>query len=130
MKLRKFNRGTQVSRGVSDIPYFSISRKGIIRLNTKAMDLLGVEPTDKINVYNDEERPADWYVEKTNEPEGLIMRKCSGGGVICNSAGITGNILKALRIDKENTATMRIAPNPIEEGSTIYAILTGSAARK
>lgn len=130
MKLKKFNRSTQVSRGVCGMPYFAITRKGVIRINRKAQELLAVEAGDRINIYNDEERPADWYLEKTPEDEGLIMRKSTGDGVVCNSVSITNSIFKSLRIEKENSVSMRIAPNPIEDGSTIYAIFTLSSGRK
>ncbi len=126
MKLKKFNRNSMGSRGIGQ-PSLGISKLGVVRLNIKAGELLGVADKDRINILQDEERPADWYVEKTADADGLVMRKCSGGGLICNSVVITKQMMDSLRIDR--AVTMRLAPNPIEDGSAIYAILT-STARK
>lgn len=125
MKLKKFNRtSTLTGRQGIGIPALGISKSGIIRLNTKACELLGVADKDQINILQDEERLIDWFVEKTTDADGLIMRKCTGGGLVCNSVTITKQMMASLRIDK--STTMRIAPGPIDDGSAIYAILTSS----
>ena len=125
MKLKKFNRGsTLTGRLGSGLPTLGISKSGIIRLNTKACELLGVADKDQINILQDEEHHIDWFVEKTTDSDGLIMRKCSGGGLVCNSVTITKQMMASLRIDKPTT--MRIAPAPIEDGLAIYAILTNT----
>ena len=125
MKLKKFNRSsTLTGRQGSGLPVLGISKSGIIRINTKAGELLSVADKDRINILQDEERLIDWFVEKTTEADGLVMRKCSGGGLVCNSVTITKQMMSSLRIDK--ATSMRIAPAPIEDGSAIYAILTNT----
>lgn len=128
MKLTKFNRGTTLSSNRADsLPIIGVNQKGLIRLNKAGQKLLGLAINDRVNILQDEEKPSDWYVEKTTDDDGFILRNCSGGGLLCNSVLTTNKIMDSLRIQK--STLMRIAPKPIEDGSSIYAILT-STARK
>ena len=125
MKLKKFNRSTQ-GRATKGVPAVTVSGKGLIRVNTPAQELLALKSGDKINLFQDEERPVDWFIEKTGEEGGLIMRSDTSGGLICNAALITSMLLKSIGANG-NTVYMLIAQMPIEDGSPIHAILTSSA---
>ena len=123
MKLQKYNQLNQISRGCRTIPFFRIHEKGTMVLNQATADLLKVKSGDRINIYNDEERISDWYVEKTTDADGLLLRK-HNKGIICNAVKITDKMFESLRITKK--ASFLIAKQPIEDGSSIYAILTSS----
>ncbi len=123
MKLRKFNRETCRIRPDGH-PYFSVSKGGIIRINREGSKLLQLKSGDKINILQDEERPKDWYVEKTTDELGLIMRDTNkNSGLVCNASAIAAEMIRSLSLSLKTT-TMRIAPKPAE--GEIYAILTGS----
>jgi len=127
MKLKKFNRkDCSINRG-DGFAYITLEKIGIIRLNRNAAELIGLSVGDKLNVINDEDNPRDWYIEKTTDDDGLIMRKHSDSGSICSNAKvITDEIRKSLGVETK-TLRFRIAGKPAFDDSNIYAILTGSA---
>lgn len=123
MKLKKYNQLNQISRGCRTIPTFRIHEKGTMVINQATADLLKLKSGDRINIYNDEDRVYDWYLEKTSDKDGLLLRK-HNKGLICNAIKITENMFESLRTSKK--ASFLVAKQPIEEGSNIYAILTSS----
>ena len=124
MKLKKFNRKDCHTRGLS-YPAISIEKSGIVRLNRYAAEHLSLNIGDKINLYQDEDKPKDWYIEKTTDDDGLIMRKHGDdGSLCCNASAISSKVKVALGMDK--TMHIRIAGSPVEDGQGLFAILTGT----
>ena len=127
MKLRKFNRKDCNCATGDGMGYITIEKGGIIRLNRKAAELLNLKIGDKLDVLQDEERTKDWYLAKTSDENGLVMRRHSDSGSICSNAKVIADtIRKSLNVEQK-TLRFRIAPQPAEESSNIYAILTSSA---
>jgi hypothetical protein len=125
MKLKKFDRSDCQLR-YDEKAVVAFEKSGIIRFNRTAVKHLKLEVGDKIAIYQDEERPRDWYIEKTDSETGLIMRKHSSpGSVCCNAKQITSVVQKAVK-NEVKTMRFRIAALPVEEGQGLYAILTGA----
>jgi hypothetical protein len=103
----------------------SFEKKGIIRLNKFATDALLIKVNDRINILQDEDNPRDWYIEKTTEEEGLVMRKHNTGSVCCNSISIVSAFRKSHGFT--GTISLRIATQMAFDDSGMHAILVSSA---
>ncbi|WP_319502536.1 hypothetical protein [uncultured Draconibacterium sp.] len=126
MNLKSYTRqdcGT-LTNGVSSL---RVTTKGTFTINKFAVNGIGLKVNDKIEILQDQDRPADWYIKKSDHPEGFILRKQSCGALICNAQAIAKILLNS--IDKANeSVTLRMATTP-EEGD-YYAILTRSAKKQ
>lgn len=128
MKLKKLNRKDCAVRG-DNTPYVTIEKGGIIRINKAVVSALDLKIGDKLNVVHDEDRPKDWYFEKTTDEEGLVMRKHSESGSLCfNAKFISDQIRKTLDAETK-TIRFRVATQPIEDNKNLFAILTSSFSK-
>ena len=108
------------------MPYVTLEKNGIIRLNRIACELLEITIGEKLNVLQDEDRPKDWYLEKTSDEDGLIMRKHSSSGSICsNSKPITVLMRNSIGIQQQSVR-FRLATQSLNGENKVYAILTSS----
>lgn len=122
MILKKFNR-QQCSRRFHNPrkPHVTIACWGVILFNNGASELFGFKPGDRVNFYQDEARPKDWYIEKTEDTDGLQVRMCKTG-FACSTSEITREMLKPFDLKGKKSITFPIALSPDENG--YYAILT------
>jgi len=122
MKLKKYNRRNVLGR-LSAYPTLAVSKSGIIRVNSRAMVCFGLTVGSKINIVNDQESPRDWYVELTDEPDGLVLRK-SNSALACNSATIAFEMKNIIK--DATTVVMRIATEPVPGYPRMYALLNNA----
>jgi len=101
------------------LPAISFWKRGIIRFNQPAVNLLGLQAGDKVAFYQDADRPADWYVKKWQD--GAVLRHYRGNkGLICNFSEVAKQILEMV---KKDHAQIRLATLSTDG---MYAILTKS----
>lgn len=124
MKLKKYNRKDCHMREAGSATV-RVSRTGTFAFSKKAIEAMGITEGTRLNLLQDEDRPKDWYVEKTTDPEGLRVRKYKDG-MMAAGAAIARQLLTSLDVpaDKKSMGFM-LASEPIEEGC--FAIITSSA---
>ena len=122
----------QVSTHCGNIiaPMISVSKNGVMRINQPAVIQFSASEGQKLNIYQDEDSPKDWYIKF--EDDGLILRKkeSQGKGLLFQSSSIARDMIKSLGFETRFSAQIAknkmIAPNV--EG--FYAIITSSAKGK
>ena len=124
MKLNTWNR-KQCNRGLSDkLPRVSLEKNGVIKFNQQLVAGLGFKVGDKVNLCQDEERPGDWYIEKTTDVFGLVLRKHSNAGCLCTSGKmIVSAVQKSLQLN-EKTLSFRVSLQTAVDGTDLHAIIT------
>ena len=74
MKLTKFNKTTLPKQwgGGASLPKISFGKSGVISFNKSACALLDIAPGDKIQLAQDEDDLANWYISK--DKDGFELR--------------------------------------------------------
>lgn len=104
-------------------PTVRISKTGFVSFNKSSMHQLKLKAADKIAIVQDELRPTDWYIQKTDDPDGFELREYSKSGLAMNAAKITKLILKSLGLNE--STTFRMATDLTKDnGEEYFAILT------
>ena len=93
----------------------------MIAFNNGASGLFEFKPGDRVNFYQDEARPKDWYIEKTEDADGIQVRRCKTG-FACSASEIVRDMLKSFDMKGKKSIAFPIALSPDENG--YYAILT------
>lgn len=120
MKLKSFTREDCQFLGTG-IPTVRVSKSGTFSFSKLAAVDLGLKVGNKIEILQDQDRPADWYVKKTEHQSGFILRNQSGGQVMVAAQPIARKLLKS--IGKEGVSTtFHMGTEPVEE--EFYAIIT------
>ncbi len=75
MKLKIYN--TENSKGTNTgKPTVRINKKsGLFSLSKAASELIGIVAGDKIVFVQDEDSPADWFIQKTTDASGFSLRQ-------------------------------------------------------
>lgn len=123
MNLKKYNR-SDCKFMPSGKPTIRISVKGTFCLNKAAAVALNLKPGDKITFLQDQDTQIDWFIEKTKEQDGLILRNQASGALVLNAQPIAKKFLASIKKDGAST-TCIVATNPVDE--KYYAIITRSA---
>lgn len=100
----------------------SLSKSGVISISSQAIEKIGLTAGDKILMVQDEEKPTDWYIQKTEEEHGFVLRK-STKHLAFNAKSIVIDLLKSLGKELQSTSFI-LATEPTEE--VYYAIITKS----
>jgi hypothetical protein len=86
----------------------------------------------RINFIQDEDRPMDWYLQVTKDPEGFQVRfrpngKNTTGQFITQSTGVCRQLFDSCRLPYASQRFL-VAPEPVE--GDLFAIITKSAKDK
>ncbi|RYY23498.1 MAG: hypothetical protein EOP41_06415 [Sphingobacteriaceae bacterium] len=128
MKLKKYDQESRIN--LSDgLPSIHFQNSGIISLNKKAYELMDLEPGNGLEIYQDEEKPKDWYIAISDASKSLICRLDEKKNKICfNSAIAARDIFKCL--DNNNPpkgASLLIGKAAIKYGDLqLWPIITAS----
>jgi len=125
MKRKVWNTATVPlgNRAKSTIPTMTLGRAGGIHFNTVADELLKLDQ-HKLNFIQDEERPADWYLEITKANEAFSVRTAKKDKML-QSIALVREICISCGLDPDCGYTLQIAKEASERN--VYAILTKSA---
>ena len=124
MRLKKYTRSDCKYR-MPGQPSVNIREGGPISFNKTISESIGLKDGDKIVFLQDEIRPMDWYISKTENDDGFVLRGKikTSSSLITNSATVARAILKSVGSIKK--ATFRMSEKPTEvDGKKYFAILT------
>lgn len=131
MKKKIFNSINVVGRGGNNSAgcWVRVHNKGCITFSKAAVEGIGLQDTGFV-IVQDEDRPQDWYIEKSNEPVAFKLRTKEANKwdktYLFQSSSMAREILSSLGIEKSARFMMSIVPN--DDGC--YAIITKSAKSK
>lgn len=129
MKLKEFNTETCVTpRIYNGVPCININVKvGLFRLNPEAQKLVNLQDGDQIVFLQDEEDPANWYLEKVKE-KGFVLRmkETSGKGLVFNNIAVGRQIADSVAFTG-NSGKCLIAGEATEfKKRQLWGVLTGT----
>jgi hypothetical protein len=70
---------------------------GEIRISQSLSDMVGTSAGSKLQIFQDEDEPADWYI-KFNTEDGYLLHNKSGGGYSFNSKPLIRAIKGSIKI--------------------------------
>lgn len=128
MKRKVFNSVNTPSVKATGL-YLRVSPKsGAFNFSKELADKLKLD-SHRINIIQDEEKPADWYIEVTKDQAAFEVRRktqTEDPYYILQSTFLARTILKESKLPEESTRFM-VAAEPVERN--LYAILTKSAKK-
>lgn len=97
MKLKVYNQQNS-KNSITGKPTVRIHRpSGIMSFSKAACQLIGVASGDKIVIVQDEDEPADFFIHKTNHPDGFTLRaKADNAGASFNCSKIAALLTPGL----------------------------------
>ncbi len=123
MKLTTFDSKTlPLASSSRMLPKFSIQQKNVVGLNGAGAKLLGLKPTDKISVAQDDDKPADWFVYKDNE-NGFPTRRYDNskkGTFMFAHADFATMFRECFGLDEEKTYAFEVDEKPVKLGTISY----------
>jgi len=105
-------------------PSISLYKNGEFRISQSLADIMGAKTGSRIQVFQDEEEPTDWYI-KFNTEDGYLLRNKSGKGAgyaFC-SKPLVEAIKNSVKIRDGAKFIMPVSSEPDPE-LQVYAILT------
>jgi hypothetical protein len=101
---------------------------GVIALSKRSIEIIGAKAGDRVYFLQDETRPKDWYIMKTQSIDGFKLREYNKSkgrkALLLNNSATVHKIMESLAIT-EKTIAFHIASQATEhEGTNLYAILT------
>lgn len=128
MKRKVFNSVNTPSVKATGL-FLRISPKsGQFNFSRELADKLKLD-SHRINIIQDEEKPADWFIEVTKDDAAFLVRRKKETDVpqyVMQSTFLAREILKESKLPEESTRFM-VASEPIERN--LFAILTKSAKK-
>nr|WP_321357212.1 hypothetical protein [uncultured Draconibacterium sp.] len=121
MKLKTYSREDCKYRYAGS-PVFRVEKSGVLKLSKQAYEQIDLKAGEKILILQDQERPTDWYIQKTNNEDGFVLRE-SSNHLAFNAKNIAIEILKSLGVEFK-AMSFQMSTNPID--GKYYAILTKS----
>lgn len=100
------------------------AKTGTVSFSSGFVAQTDVNPGDKLAFHQDKDRPRDWYVSKTDSPDGMRLRNQSNGQLIFMNKGLVRKILRSLNCEG-GSVSFKISTVPLEE--RYYAIITSNA---
>jgi hypothetical protein len=109
----------------SATPQVNFAKGGVISFNGSSVNLIGLQPGDKIKFFQSKKNPKEWYFAKDkisakneiDQTGGLTIRKAydkASKGVMTNSSFTVKSIMKALNMNKG--FRVQIGSEPDEDG--------------
>lgn len=125
MKIKIYNEANSKSVMMGKRTIRFNRKAGLISLSKAATETIGLKAGDKVFVINDEERPKDWYVCKTDDENGFTVRtKEDTGSADFNCTSVVKHIFETLGIHDAAVGYL-VAPESEEvDGMELYAIIT------
>ncbi len=125
MKLKLVN----VEKSRETGKFISVNKSGVFSFSKDLTDTIGLEEGQKIDFYQDEEKPKDWYFTIVEEGQNIIR----GNGkdakykmMMTNCSDMAKKIKTSLNFD--NTKTLRVPVGLAfnENGNDYYPIITAA----
>jgi len=114
MKLKTFNTANTITRrGVN--PRVRVNDKGTFYVNAGALNRMKLKTGDRIQFHQDEERGSDWYLEKTDDQAGFVLRAAaSGSSLIFSNQDIRNRIVESVNPQLTGSFDLMIGIEPVE----------------
>lgn len=121
MKKKVFNVTSLGQRGGLG-NHVTVSRVGLILFSR---DLSAALTVKRINIVQDADKPADWFIEPTNDENGILLRKhpTDEARKCIQSSAIAREILSSIGIDGGG-ATIQVGSERVDN---MYALITKAA---
>lgn len=100
---------------------------GVIYISRILADVLKLKDNERVVFANDEDSPKDWYLGKTNDENGFLVRN-EKTGVRLISKSLCAKILDSVKI--QSNATFLVANKPINDNEIEYFIIIVSSPLK
>jgi hypothetical protein len=97
-------------------PTVHFGKSGLISFSRGALNLIGLQPGDKIKFFQSKKSPKEWYLAKV-ENEGFTLRKAydkKSKTLMLNNAFTVKSIMNALNLSKGTN--VKIGSEPDEDG--------------
>lgn len=126
MDLKPFNyANTRMRRPGTPAIRFDY-KKGVIGISKEAAEMMKLKEGDKVEFFQDEKNKEDWYIGKTKNSDGLIVR--SNGkmsGLLLNNVVVCRKIAESAGI--EQSASYLVSKKSIKHnGHDLWPIITSS----
>ena len=125
MKLKEFNQenARKIVTGRSTVRIYR--KTGVFQLSKQAAEVIGLQAGSRGTIHQDEEHPEDFYLHKTADPNGFLLRgrgtDLTGLTFNCTKAAV--EILEPKNVD--NSAAFQVSKLPITiNGLEYWPIIT------
>ena len=126
MKLKTYNPEELPSARLTTPVIGLSSKSGTFRFNPTAVEKLGLKANNQIMIHQDEENPADWYLEIVKEKGFLARKKKTTGefGLLIQSCPLVRKIFDSVDC-KKISGSILIGSEPIKfEKRTLWPLIT------
>ncbi len=130
MKLRTFNTETypvHATKGRKNRMLLTVGVGGVFRFNQATVEVAKLKLTDSVAFYQDEENPADWYVQFKPEQDGYPFQ-ATKGKLTCVAFAHKG-LAERLRHTVGLDGTFTVPLGGYDKKANTYALLTKAAQK-
>jgi hypothetical protein len=114
------------------VPCISINVKvGLFRLNPEAQKLVNLQDGDQIVFLQDEEDPANWYLEKVKE-KGFVLRmkETAGKGLVFNNIAVGRQIAESVAFTGKSGKCLIAGEATEFKKRQLWGVITGTMINK
>lgn len=129
MNLKKYNETTiaKIGRGKPSIS-FSINN-GVISISRAAATLMNLKKGDRIEFFQNEKEPEDWYIRVSTGEHGFIVHDGKCGNLMFRNKKMAYIVLSSLKLTRTSRFIISAEPEDIA-GEKYYFILTRNPLNK
>ncbi|MDM1048038.1 hypothetical protein [Sphingobacterium hotanense] len=125
MKLKEYNK-TNSGAGKASVAMVTMGAKGLLSFNLAACLTANLSPGDRIILLQDEDRPKDWYLSKTDSEEGYVLRDYKNGVLAFNSSKLVSAIVDSIGLEEGKSFKCLLGSKISENGLNLFALITKS----
>lgn len=128
MKLKSYNATNCQARILGT--FVTISKSGMLSISSEACRLIGIKDNTKVEFFQDEESPEDWYIGLSKAEGAFHIRAKEKNGVYCiQNAFLARTIRDSIKFSESGSARFMISKEFEQGGGTgkVFAIITKSA---
>ncbi len=128
MKLKIYNKANSATLRKGKPTVRVNSKSGAISFNTFATMELGLVTDTGLEIVQDENRPQDWYIMKSDSDSAFKARPkaLTRDGFIIQSVVLSKAILKSVNADSTSASFLIGTVPVVHDGVELYAIITKS----
>jgi len=102
--------------------FLTIGKSGVFHFSNDFIKESGFKQGDRIDFYQDEDRPKDWYIVQNETGQLTLRQQALLRGLVFNSQFMAKKIKESIGFDIEKSINLPIGL--IDEGNQVYPIIT------
>lgn len=122
--MKVYNLSNTYNRPDKKLPIINVNRNNQVVISKHLMNSIGLKAGDKINICQSETDELDFFISKTDDEFGIVLKERKSGCLFFSNKVICSLLRIAAKATGKNVSLKVITAGHVEDGVTYYLIVT------